>query len=89
MNSTIKSGILALLTLATTSYASLSIQSGKNDLLTWICLAFVGLLVGCQLIPGLTRLIRLNDMVQGHEESSPNSTMVSYSDLLTTQKGKK
>lgn len=54
MRNTIKNAIVMLLTLATTAHASLSIQSGETGFLMWVFVAFVGLIITFQLVPGLT-----------------------------------
>jgi hypothetical protein len=62
MKHNLKNAIVMLLTLASTSHASLSIQAGETGLLMWFFLAFVGLIITIQLVPGA---ILFSSMVKG------------------------
>lgn len=59
MKNTFKNATILLLTLATTAHASLNIQAGETGLLMWVFMAFVGLIIAFQLVPGVTLFISM------------------------------
>lgn len=59
MNNTLKNGLVMLLTLGSTVYASFCIQAGQSNLHLWLLMAVVGIVVIRQLRPGLSHFINI------------------------------